>query len=110
MSRVFIIGPGHHNYDAASKYGTRVDVLDAKVNPFDTDALAADLVEEMFHKLGVGPEDFIVLGGNAVLNAIAIGLMANQFGTFKLLVYGAKQRDYTARTVDLGKIVSDYID
>lgn len=105
MKRVFIIGPGQHVYDAVEKFGQRVDVLDSRANPFDTDALVAQIVEELFDKGGITDQDFIVLGGNAMLNAVAVAVLAHEFGRLNILVYGAKHRDYTPRTIDLGALI-----
>jgi len=102
--RVFIIGPGNHVYDAALKFGERVDVLDSKANPFDTDELTATVVHKL-RDLGFHEDDFIVLGGNAVLNVLAVGILVEQFGFINLLVYGAKHQDYTPRTVKFTELI-----
>jgi hypothetical protein len=106
--RVFIIGPGQHVYDDAEKFGTRIDVLDHRANPFDTDELVSLVVHELFKKHQITEEDFIVLGGNAMLNAIAVAVLSHEFGRLNVLVYGAKHRDYTPRTIDLGALISNH--
>jgi len=107
MRKVFIIGPGNHVYDAAEKFGQRVDVLDAKVNPFDTDQLVISSCNELFDKNGMTEEDFIVLGGNAMLNAVVAAILAHEFGKMNVLVYGAKHRDYTPRTIELESLIAN---
>jgi len=104
MKRVFIIGPGQHIYDAADKFGQRINVLDSRVNPFDTDALVGLVVEELFKKYTITVDDFIVFGGNAILNAVTVGVLVKKFGKVNVLVYGAKHRDYTPRAISFNSL------
>jgi len=106
--RVFVIGPGQHVYDAAAKYGDRILVLDSRVNPFDTDSLRHRVDEELFKKNHMVVDDFVVFGGNAVLNALAVAIIVSKFGKINILVYGAKQQDYTPRTVNLSTAAKLY--
>ena len=101
VPRVFIIGPGAgHNYSAAGRFGPRIDVGVGGCNPFNTDALIAEL-SLAFSSHSVTAEDFIVLGSSAVLNALACALLAARFGKLRLLIYGAQRKDYTPRDIEV---------
>lgn len=103
--RVFVIGPGQHVYDAAKKFGQRVDVLDFRANPFETDDLFFSVMHELFDKGNMQEDEFIVLGSNAILNAIAVAAIVGKYNKVNVLVYGAKHRDYTPRTIDLNLLM-----
>lgn len=110
MARVLIIGPNEqsgHDYSPARQHGELVKVFAGKFNPFRTDQLIKALQTELIDQLQVTTDDVLLLCGNPVLNAIVVALFQERFEQFTILIYGAKQNDYTARTIDLAKDLSE---
>lgn len=103
--RVFVVGPGSHDYGPASRYGEIVHVLDSRCNPFKTDELMSQLVD-VFTKYNVCQHDFVIFGGSAVLNAIAVMYLVQTMGKLKVLIYGAKHHDYIARDISVKQLSS----
>ena len=99
MPRVFVICPGPHSYDAAARFGEVVLLFKERYNPFQTDRLLQLAKKTLLEEQQATSHDFLVLCANPVLNAIVIALWQKQFDQFNLLVYGAKERDYTPRTI-----------
>lgn len=87
-----------HDYSAAEKYGTLVPISEGQAAPFATDRFL-----EKVHKAmagGYSPEDFLLLSGNLLLNAVAIGYLARRCGWLRLLVFHAQSRAYVVRFVE----------
>lgn len=97
--RVFIIGPGQHDYSGAAAFGDLVPIMTGRVNPFNVDELLNKLENELITTYKAGPGDFLLLCGNPILNVAVGALFQKHFGQFEVLVYGARNGDYTPRRI-----------
>jgi hypothetical protein len=100
MNRVFIINPGQHNYDAAKHFGQLVPIMPGRAfNPFNMDDLLRRTEQQLMQEHNATPEDFLILCGNPYLNAIAVAIFQEAFGSYQVLIYGARHGDYVPRRV-----------
>lgn len=86
-----------HDYSGASRYGELVPLTEGLAHPFATDRFLA-LVHERLGKFA--EEDYLLLSGHLLLNAVAVGYLARRFGWLRLLVLHMKSRTYTERFLD----------
>ncbi len=96
--QVFIVNrnPGH-NYEGARKFGRLVAVTEGRLDIFVTDRLMIDLDAGLagFRE----QEDYLLLSGNVVVNALAAMVLAWRHETVQLLVFDAKGKRYEPRLV-----------
>ena len=104
-ARVFVIGPGGHDYTPAKRFGDIIHILSSRINPYRTDELALQLWD-VLQQHRISADDYVVFGGNAVLNAIAVAVVQQLFGRVRVLIYGAKNHDYTARDIEVKALVN----
>lgn len=86
-----------HDYSGAEKYGDLVPLTEGLAHPFATDRFLA-LVHERLARFG--EEDYLLLSGHLLLNAVALGYLARKFGWLRLLVLHMKSRTYVERFLD----------
>lgn len=86
-----------HDYSAAKKYGSLVPISEGLVSPFATDRFL-EKVHAWFARFNA--EDFLLLSGNFLLNAVTVGYLAHRLGWLRLLVFRNIDRSYQVRFVD----------
>lgn len=94
---VWIINKGGHTYRKAEKFGALVPVTTDKINPFRPDRLALEIASKLKHGY---VEDFLLLSGPPIANALAICLWLRKFPTVNVLQWSANGREYELRTID----------
>ena len=106
-AKIYIVNDAGHDFSNAFDY-TDLPRLQAQVNLtegsqdiFDTDRMVYTIKQRLKHSL---KEDYILLSGSSVLNAIAVGIQMLRFGEVNLLLYNAKERRYVLRTITLEKM------
>lgn len=86
-----------HDYSAAQKYGSLVPISEGLVYPFATDRFLERAGERL---RDFAADDFLLLSGNLLLNAVAIGYLAHRLGWLRVLVFHQPSRSYQVRFVD----------
>ena len=86
-----------HDYSAARQYGELVPLSEGLSHPFATDRFLETIHERLAH---FGQEDYLLLSGHLLLNAVVIGYLARRFGWLRLLVLHMKSRTYVERFLD----------
>lgn len=92
MSNVYICNYAGYDYAAARKYGKLKSVTKGTVNIFKINRLAFDVKQALDE---FDPEeDYLLFGGNILINVIAVNEILSRSETVKCLIYGAKKQDY----------------
>lgn len=97
MSNVYICNYAGYDYAEARKYGKLKSVTKGTVNIFKINRLAFDIkqaLEDFDPK-----EDFLLFGGNILINVIAVNEILQRADSVKCLIYGAKKQDYVELVV-----------
>jgi len=98
MKKVWVVNERYHQYNSAKRYGVLHPLTQGKVNVFRIDNLIAELTDKL-NKLAQ-KEDYILISGYALINALAIHYFLTRFGIAKTLVWGANEQEYTVVTVN----------
>jgi len=99
MSNVFITNDAGQNFDMAAKFGTLVRCSSGKLNVFNPDKVA----EQMLNALSTfTEEDFLLLSGGAMSMLFAGMYIPDHVKRLRLLVYDAKVQEYFVRTIAIG--------
>lgn len=97
MAKVYICNYAGYDYSSAREFGKLVPVTKGTVNIFKKDRLAYEISEAL--KEFNPREDFLLFGGNIVINVIAVTLLLSKHNEVACLVYGAKKGDYVPMTI-----------
>lgn len=107
-AQVWIVNDAGHDFSKAEKFGGLQKLTIGRVNPFYPDRLAQEL------SIGIvryaSPEDFLLISGTPILNALALCLWVKAHGSCKVLQWDAKRQDYRISTVsdsNLARIVDE---
>lgn len=94
---VWIVNEGAHNYSKAERYGRLIPITRGNINPFNPGRMMINTQ----HKLGIATEDdYILLSGLALLNAVVVAMFLSRFGFVNILQYSDKQGDYRLVKID----------
>jgi hypothetical protein len=86
-----------HDYQPAERYGELVKLTEGQVSIFATDRLLERLARGL---VAFDPQqDYLLLSGNMVVNALALMLLAWRFPRLRLLVFDNRRDVYVPRTV-----------
>lgn len=94
--RVYIVNKGPHTYEAAARYGRPVALSEGRLSRF-----AAGHLYRVF-KAGLAdsrPDDYLLLSGLGLANAIAASVFATMHGRLNLLLYNGGW--YVLRSINL---------
>ena len=94
---VWIVNKGGHTYRKAEEFGNLIAVTEGKINPFRPDRLAFELASKLKH---AHSDDYLLLSGPPMANALAMILWLHHFGTVNALQWSATNRNYEMRTID----------
>lgn len=101
-SKVYIVNFAGHNFDAAERYGKLTPVTRGNINIYRVDRdlfTVGENLKDFDHK-----EDYLLLSGNVLVNAMAIAvLMAKRIPKLNLLVYDAKNMEYISHVLAIDK-------
>jgi|SRR3972149_8312371 len=98
MKRVWVVNERFHQYSSAERYGELQPLTQGKVNIFRIDNLVVALTGKL-DKLA-SKDDYILVSGYALINALAVHYFLTRFGFARTLVWGANEQDYTVVTVN----------
>lgn len=96
MPNVWIINKGEHSYESAEAYGDLKEITNGRVNIFQTDNLKAKIATALAEAT---KEDFLLLSGSIIPNALAIHHMIQANGFVKCLVWMGNQNQYKTVTL-----------
>jgi hypothetical protein len=88
---VWIINEGGHDYKKAEKYGRLMPMTTGSVNPFNPDRLMVIVS----NRLRVATaQDFLVVSGSPMLNAIAVSMWLIRFKVCNVLHWSHRDDEY----------------
>jgi len=97
--KIYIVNYGPHMNEAIEKLKNTcplINLTEGNVNVFATDRLAFD-IEQVMKATKIEKCDYLLLGGNTVINGIANLIMYDLVGKVNYLIYDAKNKDYVKR-------------
>jgi hypothetical protein len=113
MSRVFVVNFSGHNIYPAKQYGDIVVLTEGKANIFNVDRMKYDFLVEM---KDITKDDYILLAGSPILNALACMISMHKIGECNVLIYDAKDGVYAKRNIteksifEIGELVKEQKD
>ena len=93
---MWIFNKGGHNYDPAKEFGTLVSLTSGTVNHFNVDRLAMTMATTIS---GADKEDYLLISGAPMINAIALFLWLRRFKKAKTLQFSIKEEQYIPRVL-----------
>jgi len=101
MRKIYIVNYGPHMSEALEKlkkdYNYDLIILtEGNVNIFSTDRLSYD-IENKIKETNPSDKDYLLLGGNNVINTIAALIFYENVGKVNFLIYDAKNKEYVKR-------------
>ena len=97
MNRVFLAEQNaRYDIEPAKVFGEIVYLTDS-VNPFNTQACALQLVEELEREHFNSDKDFICMTGQTITLAIFLAVLVQAFGTVRMLIFDARHGNYRER-------------
>lgn len=81
--------------DIKMKHET-INITEGNLNIFATDRLATQ-IKNTLKETKANSQDFLLLGGNTVINSIASIIMYNLTGRINYIIYDAKAKKYIIR-------------
>jgi hypothetical protein len=96
LPTVWIINAGNHLYDGAEKFGNLKVLTEGRVNVFAPDNLVRKCKEKL---VDANCEDFLLVSGYSIPNAIVVHYFLKRFGFAKILIWEANNRKYKAITL-----------
>jgi len=92
--KVWIVHDGGHDFSDATKFGEVSFIFKQRYYPFGD----IKLLEQVFDDTPVQAEDYLILSGPVVLNAVCAALWLERFGYINLLMFNAKTGSYVEKT------------
>jgi hypothetical protein len=89
---VWVVNNAGHDMSAAERFGRLMPLTTGSVNPFNVDRLMANIAPRLQH---AQEEDYVLISGLPLLNAVVLLLWLAKFPHVKLLQYSVKRRGYT---------------
>lgn len=94
---VWLINEGGHDYKKAETFGRLLPITTGSVNPFNPDRLMVNISG----RLRVASiEDFLVISGSPMLNALTIAMWLHRFGKANTLQWSHRDEEYKLVTLD----------
>lgn len=92
MPTVWICNEAGHDYSDAKRYGEPKPLTIGNVNPLQVDRLKWHLARGIAKYASA--DDYLLISGTPMVNAIALAIWLNHFRAVKLLQWNAKHRVY----------------
>lgn len=99
--KVWIASDAGHDFSEAEKYGDLVAVTNGKSNIFNIRHLVSDFAEKL---TDFGPEDYLLLSGNVVVNVLLSSILLQKQETIQVLIFDAVHKGYVPREISLKTI------
>ena len=97
--RVWLVNRNEgHDYRNAKEFGEIIPLSEGMVSPLATDRFLERVKDRLDQ---VGPEDYVLLSGHLLLNAVVCGYLARRNGWLRVLTFLSKQRIYVPRFIEL---------
>ena len=96
--QVWIVNESGHDYSRAKSFGELGKLTLGDVNPLQLDRLNWHLARGVVKF--TDSEDYLLISGTPVLNAMAVHLWLRHHGKCKILQWNAKNRDYELTEVN----------
>lgn len=93
MSKVWIVGDAGHDYSEAQKFGDLEFIFKQRAYPFGR----VDVLEKEFNLRDIRENDYLLLSGPLINNAVAAALWLKQHGYVNLLLFNAKREVYVEK-------------
>lgn len=88
---VWLVNQGGHDYRKAARYGRVLPLTTANVNPFAVDRLLVNLSQ----RLSMAQEqDYLVISGLALLNALVLAIWLAKFPKANILQWSVNGSNY----------------
>jgi len=95
--KYFIVNNNYHDFSALQGDGVvLVDLTEGKPNIFHTERIKNEMLAKM-RKHEMTKDDFIVVSGAGVLNALAAVAMKEVVGVLNVALYNSNDRSYKRR-------------
>jgi hypothetical protein len=91
-SKVYICNYAGYDYSPARTYGRLTKITEGTVNVFKVERLAHDIKKAL--RSFRSDKDYLLFGGNIVINVLAVTEILSRSDKVKCLLYGAKRNDY----------------
>ena len=96
-ARVWAINPRDHmDFTDAGRFGDVRIAFDGRHSAFQTTMMQAQVLEWLE---GTAPSDYLILGGNSMLNALAFAAWVARHGVALVLIYGRQSAAYEPREI-----------
>jgi hypothetical protein len=82
---------GGHDYTQAERFGNLVPITTGTVNPFNVDR---QMVIAAAKLALADPEDYLLISGPQILNAVVVALWLEKFKVAKLLQWSSRKANY----------------
>lgn len=96
MAKVFVVNNSAHDFSPATDYGELIFLSEGAMNRYATNNMHRLFSEELRDS---HLEDYILLCGLSVMNAVACSIFAHKHGRLNLLLF--KQGQYVERNIIL---------
>ena len=97
MSKVFVVNKGHHNYEQAKEFGELVFLTEESLNIFASSNLVYTISAPLLEQSS--GDDYLLLSGHILPNAIAFNTMMKKNLKVKSLVWLGNAGVYKTVTV-----------
>jgi len=99
MPNVYVINQSGHDYSEASHFGPIIFLSRGSINRYSTNNIYRQFTTILKDS---SPDDFLLVTGLTVMNAIAASIMTHLHGKVNFLLF--KQGKYIERTVVIGEL------
>lgn len=96
MRKVYIVNKGAHDFSDAERFGELVELSSGPIDPFGVNNMYRTFVEKLKNS---DQDDFIMLSGLPVMQAVACAMFAARHQKLNLLLF--KDGKYIERTLVL---------
>lgn len=103
MPTVYVVNRGCHDFSAAERYGTLINLSESSMNRFDLSKIWRKF-EPILAKSS--PEDWILISGLTVMSIVATSIFATKHRRLNILMFKSQKDDlcgeYVGETIILG--------
>lgn len=97
MAKVYIVNKGSHDYSDAEQYGEIIILSEAgKISRHSPSTIFIEFMKELKNS---SIDDYLLLSGLSLVNAIAAAIMSRLHGKVNFLIYHQSRRTYIKRDI-----------